>query len=394
VSAPESPSARERLGAPESEAREDERPVLFVTGHAPAYRVGSFARLHELERIELALFGGRSLHGGAPGPRELPFPHRHVRPRELWPLAASGRYRAVVCPTGGRAAPLACWAGARCARVPLLLWASLWAHPRSVAHAFTYLPLRRLYRSADAVVTYGPHVSAYVRALGARNVHVAPQAVDNDFWRAPVASAPTPMPPPTAPASTEPEPPGASAAAPARFLFVGRADPEKGLATLLAAWREAALAPALATLALVGPAPGEALPAGVRALGRLGPEDLRRAYAEADALVVPSVPTRTFREPWGLVVNEAMNQGLAVIATDAVGAAAGGLVRDGHDGLVVPARDSGALAGAIARLAADGALRARLGAAGAREVLAHSPEAWAQGFSRALFSVGVSRVRW
>jgi hypothetical protein len=40
------------------------KPVLFVTGHAPAYRVGAFARLHEREGIEVALFGGRSLHGG------------------------------------------------------------------------------------------------------------------------------------------------------------------------------------------------------------------------------------------------------------------------------------------------------------------------------------------
>ena len=30
---------------------------------------------------------------------------------------------------------------------------------------------------------FAPHVSAYVRAHGARNVHVAPQSVDNDFWR-------------------------------------------------------------------------------------------------------------------------------------------------------------------------------------------------------------------
>jgi glycosyltransferase involved in cell wall biosynthesis len=379
-----------------SGAREDERPVLFVTGHAPAYRVGSFARLHELERVELALFGGRSLHGGAPAPRELPFPHRHVRPRELWALASSGRYRAIVCPTGGRTAPLACWAGARRAGVPLLLWASLWAHPRSVAHAFTYLPLRRLYASADAVVTYGPHVSAYVQARGARNVHVAVQAVDNDFWRAPAFDAPPSEAPGSAAAVSisAGSGPGGPPAAPARFLFVGRPDPEKGLATLLEAWREAALEPSEATLALAGVAPGPALPAGVHALGRLEPEDLRRAYAASDALVVPSVPTRTFLEPWGLVVNEAMNQGLAVIATDAVGAAAGGLVREGQNGLVVPARDGGALAGALVRLASDGALRARLGAAGARDVLAYSHEAWAHGFSRALLSVGVSRVRW
>ena len=82
------------------------KPVLFVTGHAPAYRVGALARLHEREQIELALFGGRLAHGGAQFAEELPFPHRHVRPRELFALAAARRYRAVVCPTGGRLAPL------------------------------------------------------------------------------------------------------------------------------------------------------------------------------------------------------------------------------------------------------------------------------------------------
>src|SRR5271166_5217104 len=156
------------------------KPVLFVTGHAPAYRVGAFAALHEREQIELALFGGRSMHGGAEHPGELPFPHRRVSPRELESLAAGGRHRAVICPTGGRLAPLATWTGARRGRVPLILWASLWAHPRSAVHALSYLGLRRMYRSADAVVTYGPHVSAYVGARGARNVHVAPQSVDNE----------------------------------------------------------------------------------------------------------------------------------------------------------------------------------------------------------------------
>ncbi len=144
------------------------KPVLFVTGHAPAYRVGALARLHERERIELALFGGRVQHGGAEFAGELPFPHRRVRPRELCSLAASGRYRAVVCPTGGRVAPLATWAGARRGGVPLILWASLWAHPQSAAHALSYLPLRRLYRSADAVVTYGPARERVRRARAGR----------------------------------------------------------------------------------------------------------------------------------------------------------------------------------------------------------------------------------
>jgi glycosyltransferase involved in cell wall biosynthesis len=364
------------------------KPVLFVTGHAPAYRVGAFARLHEREQIELALFGGPLQHGGAQFRQELPFPHRLIRPHELYALAASGRYRAVVCPTGGRVAPLAAWAGARRAGVPLILWASLWAHPRSLAHTLSYLPLRRLYRSADAVVTYGPHVSAYVRAHGARNVHIAVQAVDNDFWRSP--------------ADARPDDPRWPARAEVRFLFVGRPVAGKGLPVLVSAWRIARPRAPASALVLVGVGEhaarggkeGGALApdAPIVPLGPLDPARLRDVYAACDVLVVPSIQTRTFREPWGLVVNEAMNQGLAVIASDSVGAAAGGLVRDGVNGLVVPAADELALATAIGRLARDAELRRRLGAAGAQDVVAFNYGAWAEGFSQAFASVGVSAL--
>jgi glycosyltransferase involved in cell wall biosynthesis len=121
---------------------------------------------------------------------------------------------------------------------------------------------------------------------------------------------------------------------------------------------------------------------------------LRNFYAAADVLVVPSIPLRTFREPWGLVINEAMNQGLPVIASDAVGAVAGGLVRDGQNGLVVPAGDSAALASALRRLSSDARLRAALGRAGARDVIAYSHDAWARGFGAALDSLGLSRGAW
>jgi len=366
------------------------KPVLFVTGHIPAYRAGALARLHEREQIELALFGGRSKHGGADFTGQLPFEHRHVRPLSLERLVSSGRYRAVVCPTGGRLAPLATWAGARRAGVPLILWASLWAHPRSAAHALSYLPLRRLYRSADAVVTYGPHVSAYVRARGAHNVQVAPQAVDNDFWRSSEGG----------PSAEDRQ----RSQAATRFLFVGRPAPEKGVEVLLDAWRMSGLGPPAAALTLAGVASyagaaGEHGSAGgaqdgVERLGVLSPVELRGLYAACDALVVPSIPTPTFREPWGLVVNEAMNRGLAVIASDAVGAAAGGLVRDGHNGLVVAAGDSRALADAMVRLAADAELRRGMGRAGAEDVRAYSDDAWAEGFSRALGTLGLSREHW
>ena len=82
---------------------------------------------------------------------------------------------------------------------------------------------------------------------------------------------------------------------------------------------------------------------GIRALGYVAASDLPPSTRRRMSLVLPSVRTATFTEPWGLVVNEAMFQGTPVITSDAVGAAAGGLVRDGRNGLVFPAGDTVAL---------------------------------------------------
>ncbi len=136
------------------------------------------------------------------------------------------------------------------------------------------------------------------------------------------------------------------------------------------------------------PSPGRRHRRGPARRPRSPPAEVRNFYAGSDVVVVPSVPTRDFREPWGLVVNEAFNQGVPVIATDAVGAVAGGLVRHERTGLVVPAGDVAALAAALRRMHDDPALRARLGAAGREAVKAYTHDAWAAGVSSALAAVG------
>ena len=109
-------------------------------------------------------------------------------------------------------------------------------------------------------------------------------------------------------------------------------------------------------------------------------------------MVVPSIPTRDFLEPWGLVVNEAFDQGVPVIATTAVGAVAGGLVRHEETGLVVPAGDAAALAAALRRLHGDPDLRARLGASGRAAVArGYSHADWAAGMARALEAAGAGK---
>jgi glycosyltransferase involved in cell wall biosynthesis len=349
------------------------RPVLFVTNHAPPFRVGAFAALHEREDVVFALIGGEVRHGGGAGAGG-PFPVITPPQRAIARLAASGRFRAVIAGLSGRVALPAAWAAARRAGVPFVLWATIWAHPRTPAHALSYLPLRHLYRTADAVVTYGPHVSAYVRSKGASQpVIEAPQSVDDAFWSAPA----------------EPR-----RRAGFQALFAGRLAREKGVGVLLQAWQIAGLSAPSTALVLVGDGPirARAVATGAACLeGPQPPEQLRNFYAGSDVVVVPSIPTRDFLEPWGLVVNEAFNRGVPVIATDAVGAAAGGLVQHERTGLVVPAGDATALAAALRRLHDEPELRARLGAAGRDAVGAYSHDAWADGMSAALQAVGASR---
>ena len=350
------------------------KPVLFVTNHAPAFRVGAFKALHEREDVEFALIGGDVRHGGEIE-EDLPFPVVRPRQDQIRRLASSGRHRAVVAGLSGRVALPAAFTGARHAHLPFVLWATIWAHPRTAAHAFSYLPLRHIYREADAIATYGPHVSEYVRSKGARGpVFEAPQSVDDAFWAAPA----------------QPE-----RKAPFQALFAGRMTREKGVRVLLNAWRTAGFAAPSTALVLVGDGPirarAVATGAGVHAQGALEAPGLRNFYAGSDVVVVPSVPTRDFREPWGLVVNEAFDQGVPVIATDAVGAAAGGLVQHERTGLVVPAGDADALAAALRRLHDDRALRERLGAAGREAVRAYSHEAWAAGMSAALQAAGAAK---
>src|SRR5919197_978660 len=162
------------------------RPVLFITNHAPPARVGAFKALHEREDVVFALIGGGVRHGGGVTTTELPFPVIRPPERAVARLAASRRHRAVIAGLSGRTALPAAYAGARAARIPFVLWATIWRHPRTPVHALSYLPLRHLYRHADAIATYGPHVSAYVRSKGATApVFEAPQAVDQAFWSAP-----------------------------------------------------------------------------------------------------------------------------------------------------------------------------------------------------------------
>jgi glycosyltransferase involved in cell wall biosynthesis len=78
--------------------------------------------------------------------------------------------------------------------------------------------------------------------------------------------------------------------------------------------------------------------------GHLTYAKVREQMMRADVLVFP-----TLSDGFGLVQLEAMAAGLPVIATGCCGE----VVRHGHDGLIVPPRDSGAVVAALGELRAD-----------------------------------------
>lgn len=137
---------------------------------------------------------------------------------------------------------------------------------------------------------------------------------------------------------------------PLRVLFVGNGVRRKGLDLLVeAASRvDSAVSIDAVTNDEIAPSPHVRVHRGVPPQS----DELRRRYAEADVFALPS---RADAVPLALV--EGMAAGLPVIGSR-VGAV-DELVGDA--GIVVPPRDVESLAGALSRLAADPALRERLG---------------------------------
>lgn len=258
------------------------------------------------------------------------------------------RYDAVVKSLNGKLMLPLTYGTAAIRRVPFVLWTGMWSHPQTSFHRATRPLIESLYRQVPAVVVYGEHVKralVEVPGVSADKIFVAGQAVDRQRFEA-VRPATNGRPP--------------------EILFVGQFEQRKGLADLLQAFAQLSDLPARLRLVGNGSLEGElraraAGDARIELVGYVPQEELPGQLARSRCLVLPSVTTEFGREPWGLVVNEAMHAGLPVVTTDAVGAAAGGLVQPGRNGYVVPEREPPALAEALRALVSDEAHAAELG---------------------------------
>jgi glycosyltransferase involved in cell wall biosynthesis len=190
------------------------------------------------------------------------------------------------------------------------------------------------------------------------------------------------LPPPRAPD----EPPS--------VLFVGRFVEKKGIPTLLDAMAILRGQGNPLRLVLVGDGPLGPLVAGraadlggIEQTGWLANDQVKARMAGALALAVPSVTAKA-GDAEGLpnVILEAMAAGVPVVGSDSAGIAEA--IAQGETGLVVPPGDAPALAAALARLAAEPALRQAMAAAGrTRAVAEFSAPAQSHRLEQILLSV-------
>ncbi len=149
-------------------------------------------------------------------------------------------------------------------------------------------------------------------------------------------------------------------------FFSGRMIPRKGLSTLLEAmdglaaeanwmlWIEGA-GPELQTYIALAESRG--LSDRCRFLGFCQYDLHSWLMRSADIVVVPS-----FEDSWGIVVDEGLQLGKAVVSSDATGSG-NDRIEHGVNGFVFPAGDAAALLQTIAALLGDPGLRARVGGA-------------------------------
>ena len=369
--------------------------IAFITTFCPFYRVKTFEDLSNHHNIRFFFFSkgdewywqqehgvriGRFKFENLPGFRLLGTQISPTLPSKL----LKGNYDLYLKCINGRFALPITYLIARLKKKPFILWTGVWMRLQTPFHRMFFPLTRYIYQNADAIVTYGSHVKQYLISEGVRaeKIFLAHHAVDNDHLSLPV--------------SIEEQ-----TKLRQKFnldnnhrivLFLGRLEKEKGLLHLIKAFADTTFRNSSLIIVGVGSERYNinalvsklSLSGRVHFAGYVTHENIRSYYSISSVLVLPSITTPYFKEPWGLVVNEAFNQGLPVIASDAVGAAAGGLVQDNVNGFIVPEGDSEALSQSIKKILKNDDLRQQFSSAARKKISTWNNEQMVQGFLQAI----------
>lgn len=367
--------------------------IAFVTNRSTHYTVPIFellAQSYDIEFYFTAIKPGRWWtldHDEASGNLKA---HANIRAIDMYREIRDQQFSCVVIGLSGRSHLAAAALAVARSAVPRVVWVDMWKYPHSIIHAMGRPVVRHILVNADATVSCGSHITKWIASEIGRseNVYEMRYAVDNAKFSDVCKENSTSM--------------RASFGVSASKIgcYVGRLEPEKGLLVLLDA-----IARTKESVGLVIVGSGSMQRKIDERIGELGLSDrvcrigwvkqidIPTVYAACDFLVLPSISTALVTETWGLEVNEAIASGIGVIVSDAVGAAAGGLVTDNETGLVVPEGNRDALARAMDRFAIDADLRKTLIENALGRIEQFSFESCRDTFSAAIESAIEARTR-
>jgi glycosyltransferase involved in cell wall biosynthesis len=365
---------------------------LLVTNFCPFYRIKLYKILNDELKLKILFYSAgtekyweasnaqgkkeaQNIYLADDGANKLVILWRYVK------VLFSSETKGIIQGFNGAAFIFLGYLIARLRGIPFGIWTGLWYHPRTTFHTLTRPLTDFIYRHADFAVVYGTHVKAYLvgRGMKADRIFIAQNTADNELYsKIPTDEEKLSFREKYGLAENEPA-----------LLYVGRFSAEKGPKELLKALSLVKDPP---KLIMIGKGPEKEwcenfakekkLP--VIFAGYVANEELYHYYNAIPIVVIPSVDMPELKEAWSLTVNECMNQGCVVVATESVGAAAGGLVEDGRTGFIVPERDPEKMAAAIEKLVKDKELRETLSQNAKAKIATWDYDHMAEGFRQAV----------
>ena len=270
---------------------------------------------------------------------------------------------------------------ARMTKTPLLIWSESTLKDERSINNIKYKLKAWIINQADGYIVPGKAQKNYLTDLGARKdrIYIAPNAVDSNFFTSEAQIYRQQK-------AVWKEKLGIDGCV---IVYVGRLIDEKGLPELLEAFTK--LSPhKQVTLVIVG----DGLQAkdyhsycqqnqldNVVFAGFQPQSALPQYYGIADIFVFP-----TRSDPWGLVLNEAMAAGLAIVCSDAAGAA-DDLVVNESNGYLVPVGNANKLSEALQILVEDESLREKMGVYSQEIIANYTPQKMALGLKKAIQTV-------
>jgi len=303
----------------------------------------------------------------------------YMSSKEIVKKLYKNKYDVIIKCTNNKWLFFGCFLVAKLIKVKFIVWHTIWYHPETLQYKlFSNLFIRILKDYTDAIVVYGGHGKKFLieKGINSEKIFIAWQTVDNELYGREIKEEEI-------------------LAVRKRFeipedkkivLYVGRLVELKGIEYLLEALnildKDKFLFIAVGDGKLKDFIKSycENNNINFRLVGLIPYYELPVFYRIARVLVLSSITTKRFKEPWGLVVNEAFNQRCPVIVTDAVGAGIGGLVRDGLNGFVVPEKDAKSMANAINKIINDDKLYSTLSKNAKKEIVKWTYERQAKGF--------------